>query len=115
MKRFANTVLAAVTGVAMPLAAAAQQQVSTPPLPGETALQYAQRINACNGASILGADFTEGGTMLQVQCPATGTTGDTSGMSGGLGGAVASVAVVIALFSLAGGSGSYTPSTTSTN
>jgi len=113
MNAIANTLLAAVVGVTMPLAAVAQQQVSTPPIEGETAVQYAQRINACNGANILGADFTQGGTMLQVQCPAAGTAGNTAGLSGGLGGAVASVAVVVALFSLAGGSSTY--SSTATN
>jgi len=114
MKAIANTLLAAAIGVTMPLAAMAQQQVSTPPLEGETALQYAQRINACNGDSILGADFTSGGTMLQVQCPAAGGASNTAGLSGGLGGAVASVAVVVALFSLAGGSSSYSTSTSGT-
>ncbi len=114
MKAIANTLMAVVMGAAMPLAAVAQQQVSTPPLEGETALQYAQRINACNGASVIGADFTSGGTMLQVQCPAAGTASNTSGLSGGLGGAVASAAVVVALFSLAGGSSTYS-STTSTS
>ena len=114
MKAIANTLMAVVMGAAMPLAAAAQQQVSTPPVAGETALQYAQRINACNGASVIGADFTSGGTMLQVQCPAAGNATNTSGLSGGLGGALASTAVVVALFSLAGGSSSYS-STTSTS
>lgn len=116
MKRISNTLLAAVACVAMPLAAVAQQQVTTPPLPGETALDYAQRIDACNGATVLGADFIDGGTLLQVQCPAAGATTDTAGMSGGLGAAAASAAIVIALFALAGGSSTYsTTSTTGTN
>ena len=112
MKAIANTLMAVVMGAAMPLAAAAQQHVSTPPFAGETALQSAQRINACNRSSVIGAEFTSGGTMLQVKCAADGNATNTSGLSGGLGGALASTAFVVALFSLAGGSGSY--STTST-
>lgn len=114
MKSFANTMLAAVVGLSMPIAAVAQQQVTTPPLAGETALAYAQRINACGGAAIAGAEFFNGGSLLRVQCLGGGGTTDTGGLSGGLGGALAAGGLVVALFAIAGSEGSGVFSTTST-
>ncbi|MGR3316590.1 hypothetical protein [Roseovarius indicus] len=100
--------------VAAPLSA--QVNTGVPRQPGETAMQYAQRINACNGAEILSADFSQNQTRLSVRCP-QGAAVNTDGMSGGLtAGAAAAAAGVLIVFGLSGGSSTgSTTFTTGTN
>ncbi|MCA1775762.1 MAG: hypothetical protein LC676_09195 [Loktanella sp.] len=128
MKNISPSILALVAaiGLAIPTAGQTQQQTTTQPFPGETAQQFATRIDACNGGRIQSARFDDGRSLLGVRCDvgagmdtANGITGEPSagpvaGMSGGLGaGAVAGIAATaIAIAVVAGsGGGSSTPST----
>lgn len=106
MKKFGTIIFAAIIGASsiFPVAADAAER-----LPGETALEMANRINACNGAGVLGAQFTDGGSLLEVTCRGG------AALSGGLGtaGAVALGVVVVAVIAAAA-SGGGSSSTTST-
>lgn len=122
MKRFATAVAAMSMSLALAGGAAAQQAGATPLQPGETAMEFAQRIDACNGAEIVSAAFNEARTEVRVQClqsaAADGSAAGqaTAGMSGGLGttGTIAiGIAVAVGLAAAAGGGGSS--STTTTN
>lgn len=111
MKTLAMTfAISASALMASPLSA--QVNTGVPRQPGETAMQYAQRINACNGAEILSATFSENQTRLSVRCP-QGTAFNTDGMTGGLAAVGAAAGAVLVVFGLSGGSS--TGSTTSTN
>ena len=71
MKRFLGMTCAVAFSAVLPLQAAAQQ--SGPPLlPGETAQAYAVRVNACGGADLLGAQFAQGGQLVQARCASAG-------------------------------------------
>jgi hypothetical protein len=109
MKRFAVSAFAICAGIATSLPAVAQQGAA--PLPGETAMEMAVRVNACDDAGIVGAQFIEGGNTLQVQCGS-----GVSGMEGGLGatGAAAAAGLVLVAVALGGDSSSGTTGTTGT-
>jgi len=121
MKSIATIVSAVSMSVALVGGAAAQ---ATQPLqPGETAMEFAQRIDACKGAEIVGAAFNDARTEVRVQCSqtaaaegTTGAAGAVAGMSGGLGtlGTVTiGIAAAAGLAAALGGGGSS--STTTTN
>jgi len=99
--------------------AAAQRAGTTPLQPGETAMEFAERINACNDAEIVSAAFNEARTEVRVQCPQVAGSGQaTAGMTGGLGttGAMAiGIAVAAGLAAAAGSGGGGSSSTTTTN
>lgn len=79
---------------------------------GETAMQMASRIGACDQAGISRAVFTEGGSILRVTC-----VGGV-GLSGGLGTAAAAGAAIVAIALFADDdddSSSSTTTTTTTN
>jgi len=112
-------VAAACAGLAQP--AMAQQQVTTPVQPGETALEFAQRIDACSGGEIVSAEFLQGRTLMQATCrqPAgidTAQAGQgaqgAQGMAGGLGAGAAAAGLGVAMFALAAGDDSTTTTTT---
>ncbi|MBC7133187.1 MAG: hypothetical protein H5U16_08795 [Roseovarius sp.] len=114
MTRFGTIALAAVLAVTSTAAVAAPGSVVRQG--NETALELANRIGACGSAGIAGANYAEGGTVLQVQC-AGAAGGDLSGGLG-TGGAVAAGVVSVALIAAAasgGGSSSSTTSTSGTN
>ena len=105
------TAIAAVTAV--PVLA----QQGTTRIGGETALQMAERIDACNGSRIVDANFVQsdtqpmtkyssGETQLRVTC--------VDGVAGGLGsgGALALGLGVVALIAVAAASGSDSSSST---
>ena len=124
MKTLAMT-FAVSAGLLIAAPLSAQVNTGVPRQPGETAIQYAQRINACNGAEISWASFNADQTRLSVRCPpgstadtGSSTTSGTSGMSGGLTGigAAAGAAAVLVVFGLSGGSSTGTTTgTVSTN
>jgi len=118
MKKFASLALATLTAAAFALPSVAQeatQTITTPVQPGETALQFAQRVGACGSGGVSTAAFVplNGGTGLQVQCLRVAG----SDLSGGLGGgaAAAGAALVLALFALADDGSTTTTTSTSTN
>lgn len=74
MKKFLATTCAVAFGAIMPIQAAAQAaqtvpvQDGPPVAAGETAEAYAMRVNACGGATLVGATFTPGGDLVQARC-----------------------------------------------
>ena len=106
MKTIISSATAFAFSCALLLPASAQQVIETQVQAGETALQFAQRVNACEGAEILDAAFTAGGTNLTVQCGPQAATTETNGMSGGLGTAAAIGGGVVVLALALGGGGS---------
>jgi hypothetical protein len=130
MRNIAIAVSALSMSIALTGAANAQQGANPPLQPGETAMEFAQRIDACNGAEIVSAALNASRTEVRVQCPqaagsgasaagqtAAGQTaaGAAAGMTGGLGtaGTVAIGATAVAGIAVAlSGSSS---STTGTN
>lgn len=105
MRRILGPTCAIAFSVVLPLQAAAQQ--SGPPLlPDETAQAYAVRVNACGGAELLGAQFGQGGQVVQARCASAGM-----GMGQGPGAAAAAAAGAGALLIIAlDGSSSTTTS-----
>ena len=115
MKQF--QVLISATAIVVLTALPVLAQFATTRIGGETALQMAKRVDACDGSRIVDASFVENDTQsiskynsavqLRVTC--------VDGMAGGLGaGAVAGIAatvIAIAIVASSGG-GSSTPSTT---
>ena len=110
MKILTST-FAIAASVLLAVPATAQVNTGVPPVAGETALQYAQRINACGGASVESATFTQNRTRLSVRCPQTTTTSN-NGMSGGLGTAIALGAGMVLIIAGAAGDSSSTVTTT---
>lgn len=110
MKTLTST-FAVTAALLMAVPATAQVSTGLPPVAGETALQYAQRINACDGAGVVDATFTQNRTRLSVQCPQATATGN-NGMSGGLGTAIALGAGIVLIVAGAAGDSSSTVSTT---
>lgn len=122
MKRIVTMVSAISMSVALAGGAVAQAG-NTPLQPGETAMEFAQRIDACNGAEIINAAFNDARTEVRVQCPrAAGADGSaagqaTAGMTGGLGttGAIAIGIAAAAGLAAAASGGGGSSSTTTTN
>ncbi|MAU53449.1 MAG: hypothetical protein CMN17_14025 [Roseovarius sp.] len=110
MKKFGTFIFAAIIGASSIMPAMAQNGATR--IGNESALEMANRINACNGAGVVSAQFTDGGTLLEVTCR-NAAAGD---LSGGLGtaGAVALGTVVVAVIAAAA-SGGGSSSTTTTN
>lgn len=110
------TIFASAISMSAALASGAAAQ-GTALLPGETALQFAQRVDACGGAGINSAAFNEDRTEVRVRCAQV--AGGTDGMTGGLGttgGVIVAVLGAAAVAAAAsGGGGSSTSSTPSTN
>jgi len=116
-----QSTLALIASLALALPAGAQTIVETRPgpQPGETAMEYAERIGACyDGEGILSARFIDPSeyddavAQVNVRCQKAGVVAD--GMSGGLGiGAIAAGAAVVAIIAVAAsnGGGSSTPDT----
>jgi len=114
MTKFGTLFMAAIVGISASVPASAQQAFER--VGNETAVQMATRIGACaDGTGISSARFTDGGSILRVNCVA-GAGGD---LSGGLttGAAVAGGVVAIAVIAAAvsGGGSSSTTATTGTN
>lgn len=116
MKMTSSTAVALIASLALvaPIGAQAQKYTSNQPMDGETGMEYAIRINACDGGAIKTARFADDGKRLLVRCE-SGTTGSfvpTAGMAGGLGagGIIAGVAAVGLIAAAASGSGSSAPS-----
>lgn len=125
MKTYILSATAVAFSLALIMPASAQQVVQAQVQAGETALEFAQRVNACGGADILDAAFIDAGSALEVQCSPLAATAETAGMTGGLGTAAAiGGGVVVLALALGGGGGgsdggiippSSTPSTSGTN
>ncbi|GAB4287484.1 MAG: hypothetical protein Kow0058_07140 [Roseovarius sp.] len=118
MKKPLAMLMAIATAAALPLAATAQQVASAPPNPGESALDYAKRVDACNGRNVLEASFIDNGTRLQVRCAgavaaAGAGAGGTQGLSGGLGLGLAAGGVAFLAIAAAAGEDNTTTTTTS--
>lgn len=114
MKHFAKPILGMVLSATMSLPAVAQQSDNPALLPGETALEYATRIDACGGAIVQGAEFLADRTQIRVSCPqSAATTGGADGMAGGLGaGGIAIIGgLLVAVLAIGGGGSSSSPST----
>lgn len=111
MKILTST-FAIAASVLMAVPATAQVNTGVPPVAGETALQYAQRINACGGAGVESATFTQNRTRLSVRCPQQGANTSNNGMSGGLGTAIALGAGMVLIIAGAAGDSSSTVTTT---
>lgn len=115
MKALKTSLLALIIGASFGLPATAQQKVADQPEASETALEFARRVNACDGSEVLSAKYMDGRESLHVRC-SQGAAAELSGMSGGLGtgGALAlGGGALIAIIALASG-GSSSGSTTST-
>lgn len=109
MKKIQSLMSAAAITAVTALPVLAQQSAAR--VGNETALQMAQRIDACEGTSVSAAAFEQSGDVLRVSCVRGGANGIEGSLSAGSGvalglGAVAIIAVA------AGGSSS---STTTTN
>jgi|SRR6056297_3385386 len=115
MKSLAKPVIGLVMCAAMSLPAVAQQTPDEALLPGESALEYATRIDACNGAVVQDAEFLANQSQIRVSCPQRAASADgANGMAGGLGSGAIAIAgglLVAVLAVSAGGSSSSTPST----
>ena len=118
MHKFSTSVLSLCACVALSVPALAQTTSSVPVLAGETALQYAQRIDACNGQEVLSAEFGAGilGSMV-VSCrpKAANANLQNRGLTGGLGAVGIAGLPLIVLVALVGDSSTSTTSTTGTN
>ncbi|NHM20235.1 hypothetical protein [Tritonibacter mobilis] len=97
------------------LPVAAQQLNAEQMLPGETWLEFAKRMDACDGAEVLDAELkmVGGGSNLEVLCSQGAVADATNGMSGGLGAAAAIGGGALLLVFALGGGGSDGPSSTS--
>ncbi|WP_354544569.1 hypothetical protein [Roseovarius sp. MBR-78] len=132
MKKFIASTLALVAAFSVAAPTFAQQAYER--LEGESAMQMASRIGACDSAGIRTARFSDAGGLLKVGCvgglgagAAAGAgaagaggagTAAAGGLVGGLGvaGTVAlSVAAVAGVAAAASSGGSSTTSTTGTN
>ena len=110
MNKLSRIALSLCAVAALSLPALAQTVSNAPVLPGETALEYAERINACNGAEVLSAEFEANEantTRLLVRC--------AKSLSGGLGAAAAGVPLLLILALAGDSSSSTTTSTSGTN
>lgn len=115
MKHFAASAFAAIASVSLALPAVAQQQLDIPRQPGETAFEYAQRVDACGGGELLAAYYVNNQTGLRVECRQLAAQ-NTNGMEGGLGsGALVGGGALMLLFALGGGGSSGTTTTTTTS
>jgi hypothetical protein len=127
MTKFGTLLLASAVAAASALPAVSQQAFER--LAGESAIDMAKRIGACQGGSGVGsANFENNGALLRVTCaggafaPAAGAGGAVApgvgagaGLAGGLGaGAIAAGAVAVAGIAAAA-SGGGSSSTTTTN
>ncbi|QFT92801.1 hypothetical protein FIU86_08090 [Roseovarius sp. THAF9] len=75
MKKFLATTCAVAFGALVPIQATAQVAPveNGPPLAaGESATEYAVRVNACGGAELLSATFAQGGSLVQARCASAG-------------------------------------------
>ncbi|RBI67861.1 hypothetical protein DQW77_17240 [Roseovarius sp. TE539] len=113
MKCFAKPLAGLIMGAALSLPAVAQQSFDQAPLPGETALEYATRVDACDGAVVQDAEFIANQTRIRVSCPRSAAADTADGMTGGLGGGAVAIVggLLVAVFALSGGSSGSTPST----
>jgi len=114
MKKLAGSILGFVAATVLAFPSAAQQALDEAPLSGETALEYATRVDACDGAPVQEAEFLANQTRLRVSCPRSGAADTANGMTGGLGGGTIAVVggLLVAVFALSGGGSSgATPST----
>lgn len=113
MKHFAASAFAVIAAISVALPAVAQQQNDIPRKPGESALEYAQRINACDGGEVVAASFINNQTQLSVECRPLAAQ-NTNGMEGGLGGTGALIggATTLLVFALGGGGSTGTTTTT---
>lgn len=114
MKSFAKPILGIVLSATLSLPAVAQSNDNPPVRPGETALEYATRIDACGGGVVQDAEFLANQTQIRVSCPqVAATTEGADGMTGGLGGGVIAIAggLLIAVLAVGGGGSSSSPST----
>lgn len=86
MKKISFPAIAVAIGLAGATPAVAQDQLLRQG--NETAMQMAQRVDACDGAAISDAEFVEdGGTVLRVECGSGAVAMDGAfGLAGGLGG-----------------------------
>lgn len=85
--------------------------------PGETWLEFATRMDACDGQEVLSADLISvGGSehKLDVTCSTGIVDGATNGMTGGLAGAAPIAGVMLLVAGLAASGGS-TPTTGTDN
>ncbi|MCR9146340.1 MAG: hypothetical protein NXH74_03980 [Rhodobacteraceae bacterium] len=111
MKFLKATTFAIAASLVAAVPAVAQQ--SGPALQaGETAVAYAQRVNACGGAGIIGAAFAQGQQLVQVRCvgAAAGAGAGTGMAMGAPGAAAAAGAAVVVVAVLASDSSSTTTS-----
>lgn len=92
MKKIQTLISASAIAAVTALPVFAQQ--ATARMANETALEMAQRIDACEGSGVADADFVQEGTRLRVTC--------VDGVSGGLGtgGAIALGVGVVALIAI---------------
>ena len=115
--RLFGTSLAALGLLGMSALPIAAQQVNPDQLlPGETWLEFAQRMDLCDGSDVLDAELkmVGGGSNLEVLCSQGAVVETTNGMSGGLGAAAAVGGGALLLVFALGGGGSDGPSTTPT-
>jgi hypothetical protein len=104
MKKITLSAVALVTGLATALPAVAQDQLVRQG--DETAMEMAQRVDACDGAAISDAEFFDNGTTrLRVQCAAV------AGMTGGLGDSAPWIAFAVLGAAIAAGSTGSTSGT----
>jgi hypothetical protein len=97
MKRFTTYATTLAAGLALGAPAFAQQTFER--LDGESAMQMASRIGACDDAGIASARFTDAENILRVSC--VGAVGGPD-LSGGLGtGAAVAGGVVLAAVAVA--------------
>lgn len=75
---------------------AAAQQSGTSLQPGETATAYAQRVDACGGAGLIGAQFTQGQQFVRARCAGAGMTMGTPGAALAAAGAAVVLVAVLA-------------------
>ena len=116
MKSFAKPILGIVMSATLSLPAVAQQGSNAALLPGETAFEYATRVDACDGAAVQDAEFLANRTQIRVACPRRAAATDgADGMAGGLGGGAIAIAggLLVAVLAISGGGGgsSSSPST----